>query len=392
MRIYQSVRLWILLFGAAITVSGCATIEGYRNDKVEYDRQARQNENLVRQYSEDIRQLNDQQMAYEKTLADEAKLNDENVRLRRRIATVESKLNDPPAVQQTPPASAFKKLGEIIPAQTYELALKEQGYYSRLEDVYNKQLKALSSYQDGSPEHRRETEIIRAQALLDVISEAFLVINIVREALLKSTLVDVPSVESALINLAPAQDHMLAALNYVKLQGQDQADSNSSIAHLNCADMRATIQDLIRSLNRSLLRDDTYLDLMTWLITMEEVTRTADELLSRKNALMDDRNYPRTSFGSGLPKTFLISDQFITKNLSFLISCGNYTVENVGQPINSTTHYLKRIQWILSMSTYCQGDAFKPERYLEVRLGEIRPLNAAALEIIKSYNLVHAQP
>jgi len=276
---WASARLWAFLPAAVIAVSGCATIESYQQAKMEYDRQTRQNKDLVRQYSEEIRKLNDRQMAYEKTLADEARLKEENTSLLQRIATVESALNGQPAAQQTPPDSAFKELGRIITAQTYELVLKELGDYSNLEDIYNRQLKALSSYQNGSPEYIREAEIIRAQALLDVISEAIVTVNIPREALQESTLADDPKFEQALITLADAQDQMLIALNDFKLQGQDQSNSNYSIAQSSCVNMLAAITDLMDSQNSSPLAEDLIMRLKTCLLYTSPSPR--DATLSR---------------------------------------------------------------------------------------------------------------
>lgn len=381
---WTSACLWTFLSVAVIAVSGCATMEGYKNDKVEYDRQNHLNNAFVRQYSEDIRALKNRQMAYEKTLADEARLNEENTRLRQRIAAAESELKGRTAAQQTPPDSAFKELGEIISAQTYELVLKELGDYSNLENLYNRQLKALSSYQNGSP-YIRGTEIIRAQALLDVISEAIVTVNIPREALRKSTPADDPKFEQALITLANAQDQMLIALNDFKLQGQDQSNSSYSIAQSSCVNMLAAITDFMDSQNSLPLPEDFIVRLKA----LHTVTEVAKILLTTINGLM---NSSTSLEGRLLVAQSLKGYQPIAQQLSYLIAMRDINAVEIGQPTNSAIRFLNRIEWILTMSTYCQRDAFKPETYLQMRLGEIRPLKAAVIEVIESYKLAHAQP
>lgn len=380
MRIHQLnrwvyVRLWALLLAAVILVSGCATIEDYKNDKVKFDLQNQRNNDLVRQYSKDISELEARKMAYEKTLANEARFKDENTRLRLRIATMETELKGR--------YSTFKELGEIITAQTYELVLKDMDDYNNLENYYNRQLKALSSYQDGSPEYIMEADIVRALALLDVISEAIVTINIPREALRESTPADDPKLEPALATLANAQNQMIIALNDFKLRGRDQSNSKYSIAQSSCGNMLAVIADFAASQDDS---SPLAKDLIMRLKTMHTVIKVT-------NILLTTINNSSMPLGKRLLVAQSLKDyQPIAQQLSYLIPMRDINAVGMGQPTNSAIRIPNRMEWILTISTYCQGDAFKPETYLQMRLKEIKPLKAAAIEIIESYKLAHAQP
>jgi hypothetical protein len=393
MRIHQLyrwvyARLWAFLLAAVIAVSGCATIEGYKNDEVKFDLQNQRNNDLVRQYSKDISELNARQMAYEESLANEARLKDENTRFRLNMAKAESALNSEQAAhaQQPAPAFAFKELGRIITTQTYELVLKELDDYSNLENLYNNWLKVLSLFQNGSPEYIREAEIIRAQALLDVISEAIVTANIPREALQESTLADGPNLEQALITLANAQDQMLIALNDSKLRGPYyKSNRSNSIAQSSCVDMLAAITDLMNSQNSVPLPEG----LIVRLKTMHTVTEVTKILLSTINDLLNSSTSPE---GRLLVAKSLKDYPFLAELLSYLTTMRDINAVNMGQPTNSAIRILNRMEWILTISTYCQGDAFKPDTYLQMRRKEIKPLKAATIEIIESYKLAHAQP
>ncbi len=50
---------------------------------------------------------------------------------------------------------------------------------------------------------------------------------------------------------------------------------------------------------------------------------------------------------------------------------------------------LDRMEWTMTMAAYCQGATFKPETYLQIRLGELRPLKAAVSEIVDAYGRTH---
>jgi len=380
-----SACLWAFLPAAIIAFSGCISI--YQWTKAEYDRQTQRNNELVSQYSEEIRKLNYQRMPYENTLANESRLREENAKLRQRIAAVESALNDQPAGQQAPPDSAFKELGRTITAQTYEQVVKELDGYNNLENFYNRQLKSLSSYQNGSPEYIREAEIIRAQAFLDVISEAIVTVDIPRELLLESTLADDPNFEQALITLADAQDQMLIALNDFKLQGQGQSNSNCSIAQSSCVNVLAALKNLMAACPDN---SPSAEDLLMRLKTMYTVTGAAYGLLSKINAFM---NSSTSLEGQLLVVPSLEGYPPIAQLLSYLAAMrANISDAEIGQPTDSAIRFLNRMEWIMTMSAYCQGDTFKPETYLQIRLDEIRPLKSVVLEVLESYKLAHAQP
>ena len=123
---------------------------------------------------------------------------------------------------------------------------------------------------------------------------------------------------------------------------------------------------------------------------MHTVTKVTSILLTTTNALM---NSSTPLAGRLLVAQSLKDYQPIAQQLSYLIPMSvNISAVEIGQPTNSAIRFLNRMEWIMTMSTYCQGDAFKPETYLQMRLGEIRPLKAAVLEVIESYKLAHAQP
>lgn len=368
--------LWIFMSVVMIAFSGCATtIEDYEWQKAEYDRINNNNNELIQQYSREIYELKAWLIAYENMLKNEVQLNNENTKLRQRIASVETELKER--------HFKFMELGENITPQVYGLILKDMDDFNNLENFYNRQLIALSSYQNGSSEYTITAENIRALALLDIISEAILTVNIPRDALHVSAMADDPKFEQALTALANAQDQMIIALNDFKLRDGDQSNTKYFIAQSSCKNMLASISDFVASPEG---KSPLAKDLIRQLKTMRTVTKITSILLTANN----DSSTPIAK--RRLVVQSLKDYQPIAKQLSYLIPTSDINNIGLGQSTNSAIRFLNRMEWIMAMSTYCEGSNFKPETYIQMRLGEIRPLKVSALEIIKSYELVHARP
>jgi hypothetical protein len=122
---------------------------------------------------------------------------------------------------------------------------------------------------------------------------------------------------------------------------------------------------------------------------MRTVTEVTKILLSTINSLL---NSSTSTEGRLLVAQLLKGYKPVAQQLSYLITMRDINAVGMGRPTNSAIRYLNRMEWILTMSTYCQGDAFKPETYLQMRLDEIRPLKASVLMVIESYKHAHAQP
>ncbi len=373
----------VFLLLVALAFAGCASVGGYQKAEAQYDRESERNRDLAQQYSQEISALNARQAAYRQTLADEARLANENARLQQRIATLQAAPNSAPPAPATAPSSGFQELGQSITAQTYGVMQQELRDYGRLESLYDGQLKALSSYGTASPEYRKEAEIARAQALLDVVSEALVTVDVPRGVLRASLLVDDSRSEQALTALVDAQDRMIVALNDFKLRGRDQSSGSCASAQARCGDLLAAITDVTGSLKRS----PSGKDLIARLEALRGITEVAGALLTTTQALLNSPAPPpgRLPVAQSLkaygPVAQLISSSMAARDIS--------GARMTGQPTSSQIRFLNRMEWIMTMGSYCQAESFKPESYIQMRLGEVHPLKAAVLEIVDSYERNH---
>ncbi len=382
----RSSRRWAAAAAALLAIvafGGCASVSGYQKARAKYEQQARDNDELARQYSQEIRQLTARRAAYQRALADEARLGRENAALQQRIATLRAAGAGRPATSRTAPNSGFRELGRSIGAETCVLIQKELGDYRRLESIHDGQLRILRSMPGGSPEYRKEAEIVRAQAVLDVVAEALLTADVPRAALQAPAPAGDSTFEPALAALAGAQDQLVVALNDLKLRGRDPAGGEFSRARAGCRVLLAAIAAITDRGPRSGLDRD----LLARLDALRGVAEVAGLILTAKDSLV---NAPAPPPGRLLVAQSLKGHQPIARLISGLTSARNDPgVLGARSPTGSEIRVLNRIEWIMTMANYCQADAFKPESYLELRLGEVRPLRAAALEIVASYESAH---
>ncbi len=376
-----SARPAALLLPVALAFAGCASVSSYQKAEAQYDRQSQQNQLLARQYSAEIDALKARQAAYQRKLAEESRLNNENAALRQRIAALQSQAGNGPRSAQSPaPTAGFRDLGVLIGADTHALLQKEQRDYAALESLYDRQLKALAAAPAASSQYQQEAEKTRIQALLDVITEALLIADVPGGLLRASPPVPDSVPRDALATLAEAQDRFIVALNEFKLHGWQRSDDSAARALLVWKDLRAANLDIAVRLGRRPSADDQA-------GRVEALIRITDLALE----LLDLADRIKESPPSGRQRAAQVLGQYqpVPRLVSSLVPAGARGGADQGALTESEIRKLHRMEWIMTMAAYCQGDSFKAETYLQIRLGEVRPLRAAVTEIATAYERSH---
>ncbi len=371
----------VLLLPVALAFAGCASVSSYQKAEAQYDRQIQQNQQLARQYSREIDTLKARQAAYQRALADEAQLNSQNAALRQRIAALQGATGSRPAAPSTAPNTALNELGQSISADAYGRLQKELSDCAALEELYERQIRSLSSRQAGSPEYQKEAGLARARALLDVVAEALLTADVARDAQVASLPAGDSHLGDALAALGAAQDRMIVALNDFKLSARSLSDSSAARALAAYKELQAAIADATGCLGQTPAEKV----LARQLSALREITDAAGVFLIAGTSLQVSSLSLRGQWMLTLP---LKNREPIARTISALVAAPGSGAAT-GPMTESEIRRLNRMEWIMTMAAYCQGDSFKPETYLQLRLDEVRPLKAAVLEIVAAYEGSH---
>lgn len=403
----RQVCLWAAVLAAAIATSGCgiayqvtlkateASTLNYQRKTVEYRRQAADADREWNGVLAQERSLEARIAAHAKAAKEEKQLAEQNAALQRRIAETEQEIGrreaaTAAAAHARRESSAFAELGKRITDEAYAAAVREARAYEELEAKYAGQLKALSSHPKDSPARGRDIEMIRSQAVLDIIAEAVVAASLPRVVLAESAFGDNPASQQAFASLAASEGELLAALQDFTTHGGSQPDGRRyAQAQYRLAGMRAALTGATAAL---VVRPDAghrrVRALAARLDTLSKITDVAGTVAARMNTLM---NSPAS--GTGLPPLGPTAQDAVPlpQHLLQLTAVADDTAgESAQPPARRAAPSLARMQRIAAMAAYSQGAAFDPETYLRMRLEKLRLLKGAVGQVMESYRRTHS--
>lgn len=398
LRAVRQAWLGTLLVAAAIGTSGCgiayqvtlkaseANTRNYQRKTVEYQRQARDLDGQWKGVLAQERSVRSRIDAHAKAVKDEKQLAEQNAALRLRIAETEREIRRQEAAlaaaeaRREPPA--FAELGKRLPESAYAVAVQEAKAYEELKGHYARQLQALSSQPKGSPARRREGEMVRARAVLEVIAEAVALANVPRAALRDPALGQDPASQQALAALADAQDDLLTALQDFALRtGNQQYEDLEARRYIEVDDrvsgLRAAVGDSLAAVLPPGGADTRRRALASRLDALAAIVEMAGDAATRLAIAMKSGTAPAPGAAKDQPP---LADRLVQ-----LVAAPAPATGERPESAHRAAASLGRAPWIAAMAAYSQGAAFDPEAYLHMRLQELQRLQAAVGQVIKSY-------
>ncbi|MFB3817114.1 MAG: hypothetical protein ACE147_05565 [Candidatus Methylomirabilales bacterium] len=398
LRAAQRVWLGAVVLATGLATSGCgiayqvtlraseASTRSYQRQTAEYQRQARDLDGQWRGVLATQRVVEARIAAHAKAVKDEQQLAEQNAALRRRIAEAEQEVSRREAAaaaaeaKREPPV--FAELGKRLPEAAYAAAVQEATAYEELKGHYARQLQALASQPKGSPARRREGELVRGRAVLEVIADALALANVPRAALRDPAPGDEPASRQALAALAGAQDALLAALQDFALRagGRREYGDEEARRYIEVEERIGGLRTAVEDGLAAVVPDgaDARLTLASRLEALSAVLEVAGDTATSLAIAMKSGAAP--AFGLAAKDQPPLAERLLQ-----LVAAPAPAADERPESAHRAAPGLGRIPRIAAMAAYTQGPAFDPEAYLQMRLQELQRLQAAVGEVIRSY-------
>jgi hypothetical protein len=393
-------RVWlgVALVAVGMVTSGCgvayqvtlktseASTRSYQQKTAEYQRQAKELDGQWKGIVATQGAVEARIAAHTKAVQEEKQLAEQNAALRRRIAEVEQEIGRREAAAVAAEAKReprpLGELGKHLPEGAHASAIQEAKAYEELKGQYTRQLQALVSQPNGSPARRREGEMVRARAVLEVIAEAIALANVPRAALRDPGLGEDPGAQWALAVLAEEQDGLLAALQEFALRTGNRAYDEAEASRYRDVDDRVSgLLEFARgSLASVRARGDADTRLRPLVVRLEAlvaVGEEAEDAATRLAIAMKGGDAPK-------PRPAVTGQPALGERLLRLLAEPSAAAGTRNEAAHRAGPGLGRAPWIAAMAAYTQSAAFDAEAYLRMRLEELRRLQGAVGEVLAS--------
>jgi hypothetical protein len=396
-------RIWLgaAVLAAMLPASGCgiayqatlkaseASTRNYQRKTAEYQRQAADLDRQWKGILAQQRSVEARIAAHAKAVKDEKQLAEQNAALRRRIADTEREIGRQEALAaeaaRAGRESAFAELGARLTDEGQAAAAAEARRYEAMASEYVRQLAVIRAQPKGSAARRREDELVRGRAVLEVIVEAVALADVPRTALRDSRLGDEPASRQALAGLADAQDALLAALPDFTLRARGQAGYGDEEARRyrevddRISGLRAAVRESLAALRRAPGDAGARTrPLVSRLEALSTVVEAAGDAATRVAVAMKS--------GAAPAPASVAKDQvpLAERLLQLIAPPAPAPGERIESPHRAAPS-LGRAPWIAALAAYCQAPSFDPEAYLQMRQQELRRLQGVVDKVLQSH-------
>jgi hypothetical protein len=401
MRRVQRVWLGAAMLVAVLLASGCgiayqvtlktseANTRNYQRKTAEYQRQAKDLDGQWKGVVATQRAVEGRIAAHAKAVKDEKQLAEQNAALRQRIADAEREIGRQEALAaeaaRVKPEAPFSELGARLTDEAQAAAADEARRYEAMASGYARQLRILTSQPKGSAARRREAELVRGRAVLEVIVDAVALADVPRAALRDPRLGDEPASTQGLAALAHAQDALLAALLDFTLLAGGRSDYGEEEARLyrevddRIPGVRAAVGDSLAALRLHPGGVEARTrPLTSRLQTLFAVVEAADDAATRIAIAMKSGEAPA-------PAPAVKGHAPLGERLLQLIAEPAPAPGERVASAHRAAPSLGRAPWIAALAAYCQAASFDPEAYLQMRQQEVRRLQGVVDKVLQSH-------